>query len=271
MANLSGVTTNFYATAQEGFTTTTAGSVSSGAATVPLNSIGSFSNGDIVALTIEPASPSAKQVFTGMVSGTNIVNVKWTEGTNQAHAAGVTVIDYVSATHQALQTKGNLISHNQDGTIKDNTITTAKLANNSVTPSKLSTGAANASVVTSESTTSTLYTDLTTTTDTVTVSIGINGMALVVINSFMQNSVANAFCYLGFSISGASTVAASDTFSTNLQAYAANANERRGTTFLITGLTAGSNTFKLKYRVDSGGSGSGTGIFSDRKISVIPL
>lgn len=147
MADLSGVTTNFYATAQEGFTTTTSSSTASGATTVALNGVGDYVDGDVVALTIEPASASAKQVFTGVISGLNVTNVKWTEGTNQAHAAGSTVIDYVSATHQALQTKGNLTHSNLDGTLKansvitstitDNSLSTAKYIDNSVTKAKL--------------------------------------------------------------------------------------------------------------------------------------
>ena len=37
-------------------------------------------------------------------------------------------------------------------------------------------------------------------------------------------------------------------------------------TFYVTGLTAGSNTFTAKYRVDAG-----TGTFANRTIVVIPL
>lgn len=152
MANLTGVTTNFI-TAKEGFTTTLASPVSSAATTVPLNSTAGYADGEIVALTVDPGSATAKQVFTGEVSGTSIINVKWTEGTNQAHAAGATVIDYVSATHQAAMAKGVSVSLNQDGTLKtitankvvttsitDASVTTAKLFNESVTLEKISTG-----------------------------------------------------------------------------------------------------------------------------------
>lgn len=141
MADLSGVTTNFFATAQEGFTTTTSSSTASGATTVALNGMGDYVDGDVVALTIEPASASAKQVFTGVVSGLNVTNVKWTEGTNQVHAAGSTVIDYVSATHQAMQTKGNLVHSNPDGTLKAGSVVSSTISDNSVTTSKVNDGA----------------------------------------------------------------------------------------------------------------------------------
>jgi hypothetical protein len=138
MPNLSGVTTNLYATAQEGFSTTTSATVLSGAATVSLNSTAGYTDGDIVVLVIEPASASAKQVFTGIKSGTSITSVKWTEGTNQDHAAGSTVVDYTTATHQAMQTKANLAHANADGSLKDNIVTTAKIPDGNVTPPKLS-------------------------------------------------------------------------------------------------------------------------------------
>lgn len=141
MADLSGVTTNFFATAQEGFTTTTSSSTASGATTVALNGMGDYVDGDVVSLTIEPASASAKQVFTGVVSGLNVTDVKWTEGTNQVHAAGSTVIDYVSATHQAMQTKGNLVHSNADGTLKAGSVVSSTILDNSIITSKVNDGA----------------------------------------------------------------------------------------------------------------------------------
>lgn len=125
MADVSTVV-NHWITAQEGFTTTTSGTVSSGAATVGLNSVAGYTNGDIVAFVIDPTTAS-KQAFTGVVdtAGVQITSVKWTEGTNTSHLAGATVVDYTTATHQAALVKGLKVSHNQDGTIKNNAITTA--------------------------------------------------------------------------------------------------------------------------------------------------
>lgn len=104
--------------AENGFTTTTAGSVSSGAATVTLNSVAGYTNGKPVVLVIDPTDPAKKQTFTGIVdtSGVQITSVVWTAGTNQTHALGATVVDYATATHISMISKGVEVEHNQDGT-----------------------------------------------------------------------------------------------------------------------------------------------------------
>jgi len=127
MADLSSLTTNYFATPKEGFTTTTASTVASGATSVPLNSIVGYTNGAIATLVIEPTSATAKQVFTGVVdtAGIQITSVVWTEGTNQTHNAGSTVVDYTTATHMAATTKGLIVSHNQDGSLIGSAVRTA--------------------------------------------------------------------------------------------------------------------------------------------------
>jgi hypothetical protein len=145
--------------------------------------------------------------------------------------------------------------------IANGTIGTTQLASVSVTPSKLATGAATTAVATSETTASITYVALTTA-QTVTVNIGSNGLALVSISCFVSNSGAN-YSEIGFAISGTNTVAASDPFSITKNGTT---GERITGTFLVTGLTAGSNTFAAQYRVTGG-----TGTFSDRKIAVVPL
>lgn len=117
----------FFPVAKEGFTSTTASTTASGATTVAMNSVAGYNNNDVVALVIEPTSATNKQVFTGTVdtAGVQITGVVWTEGTNVSHAAGATVVDYWTATHMTMLTKGLLVSLNQDGTIKNNAITSA--------------------------------------------------------------------------------------------------------------------------------------------------
>lgn len=140
--------------------------------------------------------------------------------------------------------------------------------NNSTKSALLGTvnGAATALVATSETTTSTSYTDLTTTTDTVTVTIGASGMALVLIYANMSCGGYNQL--MSYAISGATTRAADDAhsilFCNQYQASPA----AFGATFLETGLTAGSTTFKLKYKSSNG---AGTQTFSNRRIAVIPF
>lgn len=125
MADLSGLTTNYFATPKEGFTTTLASTISSGATTVPLNSISGYTNGAIITLVVDPTDASKKQTFTGVVdtSGVQVTSVVWTEGTNQSHTTGATVVDYVTATHMAAAVKGIVTEHAQDGTHKAALIT----------------------------------------------------------------------------------------------------------------------------------------------------
>ena len=126
--SVSSVTSHF-PSAENGFTTTTSGSVSSGATTVGLNSVSGYANGEVVVLVIDPTDTTKKQTFTGVVdtAGVQITGVIWTAGTNQTHALGATVVDYATATHISMMTKGILVEHNQDGT-HDEAIITSRTA-----------------------------------------------------------------------------------------------------------------------------------------------
>lgn len=148
------------------------------------------------------------------------------------------------------------------------------LVNSTVTADKLATGAAVTRLVTQETTGSPTYTDLTTTTDTVTVTIGNNGLALVSIYcATIQNDTAADYSLVAFDVSGANTIAAADEgvnmFSLKIRNAAASVigDWGLGVTGLLTNLSPGSTTFKMKYRV----AGGGTGTFGGRRISVVPL
>lgn len=157
--------------------------------------------------------------------------------------------------------KWNILGTN-DASFNDGT----GIGNATIGPSKLATGAATATVATNQTETNTSYDDMATAGPEVTVTIGANGLALVIVYASAQNDTTNASTHMGFAISGASTVAAADAFSLRLEAYTANNASNVSACFLVTGLTAGSNTFTAKYRVSAG-----TASFADRKISVIPL
>lgn len=131
-----------FPTAQNGFTTTTAGSVASGATTVTLNSVAGYTNGEPAVFVIDPTDASKKQTFTGIIdtSGVQITSVVWTAGTNTTHALGATVVDYATATHIAMLSKGMKVSHNQDGTLKTGIVATAMLADSAVTAVKIASG-----------------------------------------------------------------------------------------------------------------------------------
>ena len=128
--------------AENGFTTTTAGSVSSGATTVTLNSVAGYTNGEPVVLVIDPTDASKKQTFTGIVDtgGVQITSVVWTAGTNQTHALGATVVDYATATHISMISKGIKVHADQDGTLKAGAVdVTAVIADGVITKAKLAT------------------------------------------------------------------------------------------------------------------------------------
>lgn len=120
MATVSSVTKHF-PSAKEGFVTTLASTISSGAATVPLNSVTGYNNGEVAVFIVEPGTASAKQAVTGTIdtAGVQLTNCVWTEGTNQTHNAGSTVVDYVAATHMSMVSKGLLVEHKQTGAHSD--------------------------------------------------------------------------------------------------------------------------------------------------------
>lgn len=115
MSNLTGVT-NFFPTPNEGFLTALNTSISSGATTVPLQSVSGLTDGSVFVGMIEPAGTN-QQVFTGTVSvsGVQIINVVWTRGTNVGHSGGVTIVDYVTGTAINMISHGVLQQHTQTG------------------------------------------------------------------------------------------------------------------------------------------------------------
>lgn len=150
-----------------------------------------------------------------------------------------------------------------DGTeINDSAITTAKINDGAVTADKLATGAGADRVDTAQTTTSTSYTDLSTAGPAVTVTIGANGLALVILGALIDNST-SGFSFISFVASGANTIAAAD----NNAALHYNTNDSTvSRVILLTGLSAGSTTFTAKYKVNSG-----TGTFTYRTLAVVPL
>lgn len=118
MADLSGVTTTILPTVDETFADNLSNSAGSGDVTVSLNNSAPYSDGDIVALTVDP--DTAKQAtFIGEVSGNSIINVKWTEGNlGASHDIGAVVVDYVSATHWGMISKHLGKSLNPNGSYK---------------------------------------------------------------------------------------------------------------------------------------------------------
>lgn len=114
-------------------------------------------------------------------------------------------------------------------------------------------------IATSETTGSTSYVDLTTVGPAVTITTGVS--AFVMFGALISNSGANS-SRMSVSVSGASSVAASDAWSTVNVGTSAN---RHISAHFFTGLTAGSNIFTSKYDVSAG-----TGTFVNRELIVVP-
>lgn len=121
-----------------------------------------------------------------------------------------------------------------------------------------------ASVTTSQTTASTSYTNLTTTGPAVTVDTG--AAAIVVINALTSNDTATAQSFAAYEVSGASSITGADSKALVFQSDSANQKARASAIYFEDGLTPGSNTFTVKYRVSAG-----TGAWANRHLLVIPL
>lgn len=121
-----------------------------------------------------------------------------------------------------------------------------------------------ATVATAQTTSSTSYTDLGTVGPAVTVTTGTAAIVWAVVRT--EHSSSTGECSWSVAVSGASTVAASDNWRGLQSGVAASNPNRFGVCHLFTGLTAGSNTFTVKYKTTGA-----TATFQDRDIVVVPL
>lgn len=128
-------------------------------------------------------------------------------------------------------------------------------------PPQIGANSATSYVSTDESTTSATYADLSTV-QSVTINVPSSGVVFVTWSMGIYNVAAVMRCSVA--VSGNTTVSASDNYS--LRSDSATFTSLSSTSTLITGLTAGSNTFTLKFK-----TGSGTARFFERRITVIPL
>lgn len=111
-----------------------------------------------------------------------------------------------------------------------------------------------------QATASTSYTDLSTAGPSVTLTTGT--AALVLVQMEGSNSGTSTW-HASWAVTGASSISADDSWSVRDRGAPF---VQRTAAHLHTGLTAGSNTFKMKYKVLSG-----TGTYRYRRIAVIPF
>lgn len=121
-----------------------------------------------------------------------------------------------------------------------------------------------ATVTTAQTTTSTTYTNLATAGPSVTVATG--PVALVSVGAVMSVSTGGTRFLTSFDVSGATTRAELDAEAAGQDSSNTDRILTCSRVSLVTGLTAGNNTFRQRYRV----SGD-TGTFSSRNIIVIPF
>lgn len=120
-------------------------------------------------------------------------------------------------------------------------------------------------IATSSTTTSTSYGNLISGAAGPTVTVTTGALAFVWLCVSMSNNIAGNSVRADFTVSGATTRAASDSTAA-IHEVAANNQGYRGTAFTPIVLTPGSNVFTAVYRV----TGATTGTFNDRTMAVIP-
>lgn len=244
-----------------------------GACTLNVNGLGAKDIKKDVSTSLDTGDILANQIVTVVYDGTNFQLISVISGTVTLTASQSLSNKTLTSPVINTQITGTAIATGAE-------VTTGTDDTQIVTPKSIGDAglgiyktASVATVTTEQTTTSTSYTDLTT--SGASVSIATNANALVFLFCGVGNSVATANSYVGFTVSGATTVAASDAFAMKIRAVSVEtaggaesgqAKERLSATFLVTGLTIGTNIFTMKYKVNAG-----TGIFDNRKIIVIPI
>ncbi|MBM3660998.1 MAG: hypothetical protein FJW95_16055 [Actinobacteria bacterium] len=123
---------------------------------------------------------------------------------------------------------------------------------------------ATATVDAEETHTAGSYGDLSTSGPAVTLTTGTK--AIVLVSCQAKHSVLGTSLRMSWAVSGATTIAAQDTWGTVVNAPVAGYYTQLGRQYQISGLTAGSNTFTAKYM-----GGAATGSFLRRTITVWPI
>ena len=134
------------------------------------------------------------------------------------------------------------------------------------TPASSSPASATGYVATAQATSSTSYTNLATTGPSVTLTTGTKALVIVGCEANADGTARGT--RMSFDISGATTLSASDkyAFGNYIGSATGGAIAVGSSAFLLTGLTAGSNTFTAKYKVVNS-----SGDFRERHITVIDM
>jgi hypothetical protein len=170
-----------------------------------------------------------------------------------------TIAEYTSAAGVTID--GLLV---KDGYLQtSNAVRTAAIQDAAVTANKLGLSPVASSVATAQSTSSTTFANLATV-HSVTATVGTNGILLVGVTALIHISSGTPDAYMGFALTGANTVAATENQSIS---HKATDGIGVGAVFMITGLTPGSTVVTAKHKVNA----AGTGNFLNRNIWALPL
>ena len=120
-------------------------------------------------------------------------------------------------------------------------------------------------VVTSETRASATFGDLATAGPAVTVSTGTS--AFVIVSANLACDTVGRFAIMSHAVTGATTLPADDAIAVAYECPVANAEAQMSWLTLRTDLTAGSNTFTAKYRIEN----ANIATFHRRNITVLPL
>jgi hypothetical protein len=102
------------------------------------------------------------------------------------------------------------------------------------------------------------------------VTLNTGSTVLVILTGLVNAGKSNHVAYMSFAISGDTTRAASEaTALSNQDDPDSTGAIQASAVYIVTGLTPGSNTFTLNYRVTNAAAPAAT--FSDRSIIVIPF
>lgn len=169
-----------------------------------------------------------------------------------------------------LTTKGDLYTYSTTNARLGVGTNGQVLKANSATATGLEWGAASTSfnsayafLSTLQTTSSTSYTDLATVTS-VTLTTGTKALVSI---SASAEAYGGWYTYVSFAVSGATTIAAADEWALYNFANSGDEKSKASNVHLVTGLTAGSNTFTMKFKSASGGARE----FINRSITVIDM
>ena len=124
---------------------------------------------------------------------------------------------------------------------------------------------ATATVATANDVTSNTYTDPATSGPEVTLTTGTKALVIVTCNQKSVNAGKRSF--MGYAVSGATTIAATDTTALIKMQDIINLGQERASCASVVTLTAGSNTFTAKFKT----SDSDISTFTERSIFVMNL